>query len=458
MTRGNLRSYQKEFIQSGKFGMFFDMGTGKTRTAYFLCQDIKKKLDREIRVLIFCPISVITSWVKEFEKWGDPSPLTAFGSQKKAKILETFPNSGVFVTNYEAFRSEDFTKAVNKIPWDVLILDESHKCKTHNSLQSKRMHKLSDGIKYKYLLSGTPYLNGYEDLWSQFRIADKNVLGENYHSFVARHFANMNHGKAWCKFPDWRVKESSKAYFREVLEKHAMRVLISECIELPPFIQIDVPVKLEGAAEKHYREMERSFVTMTKDSACTADILLVQLLRLQQINAGVLPTQKGEVEVNCPKIDALLELIQELVVNQKRQVIIWCVFLSPIFRIEKLLREKLKLTTCNIQGDQKRNDRQNAIDGFNRGDFQVCVANQKAGGVGIDLTAASAMIYFAKSYSLEDDAQSERRCYRGGSEGHDKILRYDLVCENTIDEDINEALKAKMKEGELLWKIKNKLR
>ena len=88
----------------------------------------------------------------------------------------------------------------------------------------------------------------------------------------------------------------------------------------------------------------------------------------------------------------------------------------------------------------------------------MCVANQKAGGVGIDLTAASAMIYFAKSYSLEDDAQSERRAYRGGSEGHDKILRYDLVCENTIDEDINEALKAKMKEGELLWKIKNKLR
>jgi SNF2 family DNA or RNA helicase len=83
------------------------------------------------------------------------------------------------------------------------------------------------------------------------------------------------------------------------------------------------------------------------------------------------------------------------------------------------------------------------------------IANQAAGGIGVNMVAASYSIYYSKNFSYGDDAQSESRNHRGGSERHEKITRIDLVCPQTIDELVNEALKAKKNIGELIleWKV-----
>ena len=96
------------------------------------------------------------------------------------------------------------------------------------------------------------------------------------------------------------------------------------------------------------------------------------------------------------------------------------------------------------------------MDRFRKDDScRVMIANQGAGGAGINLVEASYSIYYSKGFSLEHDLQSEARNHRGGSEIHDKITRIDLVCPNTIDESINEALSNKQHVADriLIWNI-----
>ena len=110
-----------------------------------------------------------------------------------------------------------------------------------------------------------------------------------------------------------------------------------------------------------------------------------------------------------------------------------------------------------IVGGQGNKEREQQMDEFRTDpNVRVMIANQAAGGVGINLVEASYAIYYSKSFRLEDDLQSEARNYRGGSEVHEKVTRIDIVTKGTIDELVNETLSRKNQvSGEILgWKEK----
>jgi Superfamily II DNA/RNA helicases, SNF2 family len=96
-----------------------------------------------------------------------------------------------------------------------------------------------------------------------------------------------------------------------------------------------------------------------------------------------------------------------------------------------------------LTGDIDAEERFENIRKFQAGEVRAIIAHPKAGGVGVNLTAASYSIHYSRSYSLTDDLQSEARNYRGGSERHKRITRIDIIAEDTIDEDISAALKSK---------------
>ena len=117
-------------------------------------------------------------------------------------------------------------------------------------------------------------------------------------------------------------------------------------------------------------------------------------------------------------------------------------------------------TYVELHGEISHKDRETNLTAF-RGDpnVTVMIANQGAGGVGINMVEASYAIYYSKGFKLEDDLQSEARNYRGGSEVHDKVTRIDIVAAGTIDELITEALHSKQQIGnEILgWRENMKL-
>ena len=318
---------------------------------------------------------------------------------------------------------------------------------------------------YKLILTGSPILNGYEDLWAQMAILNPDILGDNFFAFRARHFYNANAGKRWLNWPDWKVKPESIPYFQKILADHTHRVTKEEVLELPPLVRQTVFVDLTPELEKHYKEMERDFLTVIDSKSfgwgggagpssgvLSADIVLTKLLRLQQIVSGVLQLEDKVHRLACAKLDALSELLEDLCPRNK--VIVWSNFIHTHADIADTC-DRLGLSFASIVGGQSPKERQEQVDAFNNTDrYSVCIANQQAGGVGIGLQAASYAIFYSRTWNLEHDLQSRARNYRAGSERHKSVTHIDIVTRGTIEEQIVAALEQKLELSELVLAFK----
>jgi SNF2 family DNA or RNA helicase len=130
---------------------------------------------------------------------------------------------------------------------------------------------------------------------------------------------------------------------------------------------------------------------------------------------------------------------------------VWACFQKNYEDIAKVCAD-LKLKHGFLIGGQSEGSRNTYINQFRKGELDVLIANQGAGGVGVNLVEAANSIYYSRDFSLEKDIQSEARNYRGGSEIHEKVTRYDLVTKGTIDVEVLKALRLKKDVLEFLLK------
>lgn len=419
---------------------------------------------RPLRTLVLCPTIVVYNWQREFAKCS-PSAVsqlvtTITGSKKqREKQFAKAKAEGkqVFITNIETISTKFFTSCISPTYWEMLILDESHRLKAHNGVRAKRLIKLADGIPYKYILTGTPILNSELDLWAQFRILDKGIFPDNFFVFKQRYFYDANAGMPKDKhFPNWTPRPETRKILRNIVAENSHRVLKRDVLDLPPLVRQALDVPMTPQQKQHYVEMERDFLTYIDDeTACVATLALTKILRLMQICCGILSGDDGEVHrVPCQKSLVLKDLLSELCPNHK--VIVWSNFIETYRDIEEICND-IRLPYSIIVGGQKMLTRQEQIDAFTLDPkVRVMIANQAAGGTGVNLTAASYSIYYSKNFSLGDDLQSMARNHRGGSEIHDKITRIDLVTQDSIEADVTESLALKQQLANLLLNIKQK--
>jgi SNF2 family DNA or RNA helicase len=465
------------------FGLFFEMGTGKTGTAINILRQRCNQHKRLLKTLIFCPPVVIANWKKEFAIHSDIAEkdiilLTGPGSKR----LHTFqkhaysegssfdagmPQSKIFVTNYEALLMEKLHEAFCIWEPDFLICDESHKLKDHTSKRSKLMAKLIDGEKdvldpvpYRLILTGTPVLNSPMDVFGQFRILDGGkTFGKNYFVFRNRFFydANAAFKAKQSYFPDWRIKPGALEEMNEVMSKKTMSVKKSSCLDLPPLVKKRIEVELNPEQEKLYTEMRRDLITFLEGKACVATMALTKALRLLQISSGFIKLEDGTEKTltKTPKMTALSELLESLCTSNK--VLVWAVFKENYAQIRRVC-EDLGIKYVEVHGEISSQEKQANVDQFNTDtDTRVFIGNPASGGIGINLVVASYSIFYSRNFSLENDLQAEARNYRGGSEMHTSITRIDLVSKGTIDELVLESLASKQAIGEALlkaWRVK----
>ena len=443
------------------FALFMEMGTGKTATTINILRMLFGINKRVMRTIIFCPPVVRENWKREFRMHSkidqkDIIVLEGAGTKRYDKFtlnafeeafgpLTSAKKNKVFITNYESLSMEKLFKMISIWEPEILIFDESHKLKSHKSKRTKLAIKLADKAAYKVALTGTPILNTPMDIWSQFRILDGGqTFDKNFFAFRARYFQDKNAGMPTTKyFPDWRPIQGLEQMFNGLIYRKAFRALKKDCLDLPEIVRKRVDVEMSPDQRRMYKEMERLYVTYLGDKACVASIALTKALRLQQITSGHFVDDTGQAHnfKTNPRIDALGEILAQLVDDHK--VIVWSAF-KQNYKAIVALCEKLEAPAVTLTGGMTDKQRQRAIDDFQeKPSVRVMIANQQAGGTGVNLTAASYMVYFSKGYALEADLQSEARCHRGGSEIHESITRIDLVAPDTIDQVITEALARK---------------
>jgi non-specific serine/threonine protein kinase len=212
--------------------------------------------------------------------------------------------------------------------------------------------------------------------------------------------------------------------------------------------------------------MKRDFIATLENprgelDTTIATLAMTKALRLMQIASGFIKTVDKKV-VNLgvtPKQEVLKQLLEEITPNHK--VIIWAVWKENYEQIRKVC-ESLGLSYTELTGSIPESDRFKNLECFiTDPKCRVLIGNPQSAGSSINLVVASYSIIFSRNFSLEHSLQSEARNYRGGSEIHEKITQYNLVCENTIEELVIKALDNKMEisdkvlRSELLLGIKN---
>lgn len=474
MTDKNLWEHQKRAIEFARdkdeIGLFYDVGTGKTRTALEIMLAKYKVEGRPLRTLVVAPIIVLENWRREIQGFTDIEAsqvqiLIGSGAKRikvfrEAAFKNEKPLNKIFILNYESLLMDALMMYIASWRPELLIADEIHKAKSIKAKRTKALIRLADNSKYRIGLTGTPVLNSPMDLFSQFRILDKGeTFGQNFFGFRHTYFHDKNAGMPSFKhFPNWQIKPGALDLMNQKVMKKAVHVKKQDCLDLPPLVKKTIYVELAKDQKKSYEELKADFITYISDKACVAQLAITKALRLQQIISGFIPLEEDSLHVfqQNPKLEALKELVQEISLHHK--LIIWAVFKLDKELITAMLGS-LKINYVTVTGDDSYDDKISSIDRFNHSsDCPVLVGHPGAAGVGVNLTAADVAIFYSRNFSLEHEEQAIARCYRAGSERHEKITRIDIVAKNTIDELILQALENKQKIGlEILKDIGDKL-
>lgn len=454
-----LWQHQRDAIERAKtaknFGLFFEAGTGKTRTMIEILRQRCADKGRLLKTLVLCPQVVMNNWraeILKFSKIESHEVVLLKGSgQDRFDLLSeaagTDKKPKIVIANYETLLMDKVFQAFKWYGFECIVADESHRLKSHSSKRTKQALILSQLASHKYILTGTPVLQSPMDLFTQFQFMDGGrtfePVGTNFFAFQRHFFFNKNAGApSHVTWPDWRIRPGAVEEISERIAKSAMHVKKSECLDLPPMVKKTIPVELSKEQKRIYDSMKNNFIAFLGDKACTAQLAITKALRLQQIVSGFI-TLEDESIVSLkdnPRINALKEVLEDLVVEGKHKVIIWACWRENYKQIRELL-EKLEISYVEAHGEVSSRDRETAIEKFcGDGDTKVFLGNQGAAGIGINLVQASYAIYYSRNFSLEHDIQSEARNYRGGSEMHESVTRIDLVAQGTIDESILQSL------------------
>lgn len=434
------------------FGLFFEVGCGKSRTLIEMLEQRFWVAGRVLKTVILTPLIVVENFKREFEQYGQLSKgkvLALTGPMdRRLKDFRIKAQNGnyILITNYEMLYNTALCQEIFQWKPEVFVADEVHRLKDPKTKRTKRATNLADICMYRFGLSGTPILNTQLDLFSQIRILDGGkTFGKNFFVFRSQYFYDANSGRRGTHsyFPMWLPRPGIDAELQRRIQPFTMRVLKKDALDLPELVRKDFLVDLGSEQERAYCSMKKDFIAFLNDKACVASMALTKALRLQQIVSGFIKMEDAS-EIcfqDLPRLAALQTLLEDITPTAK--VIVWACFKKNYEMIENICKQ-LKVGYAMLHGETT--DKQVQIDTFqNDGKCRIMVANPGAGGIGINLTAASYMIYYSKTWSLEHELQSEARAHRGGSEIHDKITRIDLVAKGTIDEVITETLNKKKK-------------
>lgn len=473
--------------------LFMEMGTGKTCTTINIIREHFARNKGLLRTLILGPVITVKNWQNEFGLHSkirdyDIIPLTGPGKRRVQTMLEacteprtqTLTRPKILITNYEAMEMEDLVSLLSQWQPEILICDESQRLKNHEGKRARAVIRLlgeeavigtnpveyTRKTKHVYILTGTPILNTPMDIFNQYRVLDSGkTFGLNFYEFRARYFEDLNKGMPSDRhFPRWVCRPESFEIFNNLIYRKAIRVLKKDCLDLPPLLRKRIAVELSPSQRKLYEEMKHEYITWIKahehsdePKAVVAQMAITKALRLQQIVSGFAKTEDGqEISVkDNPRLDVVDDMVPDIVENGK--LIIWATFKHNYKQLADVLNKR-KIKFVELHGGISTAQKNKNIERFRQDeDCRVVIANQAAAGIGINLVEAGYSMFYSRNFSLEQDLQAEARNYRGGSEIHESVTRYDLVAEGTIDELAIDSLADKQGVAEQILDWSNKL-
>ena len=457
-----LWAHQREALQraeqaSGRYAFHFDPGCGKSRPVLELFNRSKFN-----NALIFAPLNVCRNWENEISKFCKTKNVYIVAGQTKAKKLKIInearcdTNARILIANIESLRSDEYIDALLPCEFQFIIADEFHNFKSPKSLQTKGLFRLlvASTPAHFYTLTGTPAPQGEIDLWTTFYTLGITELP--FFVWRKKYFDDKNAYRKGQRgyFPNFTVRASRKDIFQKQLSSCSSYANKNEVLDLPELLHTNIYCELAKPQRGHYESMYDLLFARDEDgNELSASTILARTVRLQQIVAGFLGNTPIESN-RLSALDAAIELTGAPTGSKGPQFIIWTIFAATYWQIAAHLKS-LDISFGMLTGEIDASTRHQTIQDFQAGNIRALIAHPKAGGVGVNLTAASFSIHYLKDFNLVNDLQCEARNYRAGSEIHKRITRIDIIAQDTIDEQISTALRAKKSVQDFILGIKN---
>ncbi len=438
---GKLRDYQRDglgwlhFLREFSFGgcLADDMGLGKTIQVLSLLQSLKARRGKEpephLPSLVVVPRSLVFNWQQEAARFSPQLKVLDFAHKERGQQWNQLGDFDLIITTYGTL-IRDIIK-LKDVPFEYAILDEAQAIKNSNSQSAKACRLLT--AKHRLAMSGTPIENHLGELWSLFEFLNPGMLGQ---SEAFRRFST-----AGAEGEDKsNLQTLSKAIAPFVLRRTKAQVLK----ELPEKTEQTIYCDLSPKERKAYNQL-REYYQLSLASRIESDGLakskihvLEALLRLRQAacHNGLLDENKKKE--TSAKLEVLLEQLEEIVAEGHKVLVF-----SQFTKLLDIVRNRLDAqNTVYEYLDGKTRDRQARVDRFQSdAKCPVFLVSLKAGGRGLNLTAADYVFILDPWWNPAVEAQAVDRAHRIGQTR--PVFAYRLIARDTVEEKILELQNSK---------------
>ncbi len=422
-----LRDYQKvgvrwlKYLYDNNFGgcLADDMGLGKTLQTITLFSHIYPKC--QTPSLIVMPKSLLINWQNELNKFN--SNLSYYLYYDTNRDIEKLQGNHIILTTYAIVRND--IEKLKDINFDTIVLDESQNIKNIDSKISKAV-MLLDG-KHKFALSGTPIENSLFELYSLFRFIN-NGMFSSVNEFK-KDFATPIQGDA-----NEDVAKVLKAKITPFLLRRLKKDVLKD---LPAKQEQVVYIDMDDEHKRFYNEKKNYYKQMLNQQIATNGIESSRFAILQAFNdlrqIASAPSLKSEKEIPSSKIEALFEMLEDIVSNGHK-VLIFANFLGSLDLISSKADE-LGIEHLLMTGSTR--NRQELVDKFqNDKNIKLFLMTLKVGGVGLNLTQADYVFIFDPWWNKSAQNQAIDRAHRMGQKN--TVFSYEMITKDTIEEKILE--------------------
>lgn len=427
-----LRPYQKQGLQWLQFlreltfnGILADdMGLGKTvQTLTHLL--VEKQQGRAgCPTLIVAPTSLMGNWRREAERFTPELNLILLYGTDRKEYFDSLNDYDIVLTTYALIRRD--IELLRDYRFHYIVLDEAQMIKNPKSQTAQCVCSLKSN--HRLCLTGTPMENHLGELWSMYHFLMPGFLGpmDRFNRQFRKPIENQADGD--------RLRQLQKRVQPFLLRRTKQAVVQ----DLPKKTEIIRSVILEGKQQDLYESIRLAMDQKVREEirnkglARSHIMILDALLKLRQVccDPGLVSLDRARNVKQSAKMDMLMEMLPEMI-EEGRKILIFSQFTKMLAIIENAIKQK-HISYSKLTGQTRKRDM--AIDSFQKGSADIMLISLKAGGVGLNLTAADTVIHYDPWWNPAVENQATDRAHRIGQ--NKAVFVYKLISENTVEDKI----------------------
>ncbi len=394
-----------------------DMGLGKTIQAI----SILLKYAKNGASLVLAPASVCSNWINELNRFAPTLNPVEFKSQNRDDVLSNLKAHDILVMSYGLLQANP--DLLDKRDWNIVILDEAHAIKNAKSVRSQAVMKLN--AKFKIITTGTPIQNHLGELWNLFQFINPGMLGTS-EQFVKKFVQTDNASDSQ------QIRKQLTRYISPFILRRNKNDVLDD---LPEKTEITLHVSLSDQERAMYEVLRQEAIEQITGNEAQGGAkhlqILAEITKLRQMSCHpqlVVP----DSDIPSSKLEALEVLVDDLI-EANHKALIFSQFTKHLALIRAML-DKKGISYQYLDGSTPLNKRELAIDNFQNGMSDLFLISLKAGGVGLNLTAADYVIHMDPWWNPAVEDQASDRIHRIGQKR--PVTIYRIIAENTIEEKI----------------------